>query len=203
MVNCAGLQSDRIAQQTHPNLSVRITPFRGEYYVLKPESRGLVRNLIYRVPNPSFPFLGVHFTRMINGEVECGPNAVFAFAREGYGRFDFNFKDTIEALTWPGFQKVVRKYWKAGLSEFYRSVSKKAFVNELQRLIPDIEGDDLIPGGSGVRAQACDRDGVLLDDFYILSSKSIIHVCNAPSPAATSSLAIGQTIAERILPLLS
>ena len=203
LVTCAGLYSDRLTRNTTPSLQLRITPFRGEYYMLKPEARKLVRNLIYPVPDPSFPFLGVHFTRMIDGGVECGPNAVFAFAREGYKRTDFNLRDTMESLAWPGFRTVARKYWRAGLGEFHRSVSKAAFVKALQCLIPEIKSGHLEAGGSGVRAQACDRDGRLLDDFYFVENKDIIHVCNAPSPAATASLAIGASIAKTVTQMLA
>lgn len=198
LVTCAGLYSDRVARNTDPSLPLRITPFRGEYYMLKPEARKLVRNLIYPVPDPAFPFLGVHFTRMIDGDVECGPNAVFAFAREGYKKTDFNLRDTMESLAWPGFWTATRKYWRAGLGEFHRSISKDAFVNALQRLIPEITSEHLAPGGTGVRAQACDRDGRLLDDFFFVENKGAIHVCNAPSPAATASLAIGASIARMV-----
>ena len=203
VVSCAGLQSDRIAKLTHPDLPVRIIPFRGEYYKIKENKRGLVKNLIYPVPDPAFPFLGVHFTRMINGEVEAGPNAVLSFKREGYTKTSFDMKDTFETFTWPGFLKVAGKFMKTGLGEFYRSYSKAAFVKALQRLIPEINGDDLEPGGAGVRAQACDKHGGLLDDFYIVEDKKIIHVCNAPSPAATSSLAIGEYISDKILNRIS
>jgi len=197
LVSCAGLHSDRVARCTEPDLPLRITPFRGEYYVLKTSAHHLVRNLIYPVPDPAFPFLGVHFTRMIQGGVECGPNAVFAFAREAYRKTDFSFRDTMETLCWPGFRKVARKYWRTGLGEFHRSFSKAAFVRALQRLIPEITAADLEAGGAGIRAQACDREGKLLDDFHIVESASIVHVCNAPSPAATASLAIGTAIADR------
>ena len=203
LVTCAGLHSDRLARNTNPSLPLRITPFRGEYYMLKPEIKKLVRNLIYPVPDPAFPFLGVHFTRMIDGKIECGPNAVFAFAREGYKKTDFNLKDTIESLAWPGFRTVAYKYWRAGLGEFHRSISKEAFVKALQRLIPDIKSEHLEPGGSGVRAQACDREGHLLDDFFFVENKDVIHVCNAPSPAATASLAIGASIARTVTQMLS
>jgi L-2-hydroxyglutarate oxidase len=182
---------------------LRITPFRGEYYILKPEARRFVRNLIYPVPDPAFPFLGVHFTRMIGGDVECGPNAVFAFAREAYKKTQFSFRDTWETLAWPGFRIVARKYWRTGLGEFHRSFSKAAFVKALQRLIPEIQAEHLVPGGAGIRAQACARDGKLLDDFHILKDGNIVHVCNAPSPAATASLAIGATIARTVLGKLS
>jgi len=199
LISCAGLQSDRIARMTHPNLDLRIIPFRGEYYKIKEEKRYLVRNLIYPVPDPAFPFLGVHFTRMIDGEREAGPNAVFSFKREGYAKTSFDLKDTIESFTWPGFLKVASKYWKTGLGEFYRSYSKTAFVKALQRLLPEISANDLEPGGSGVRAQACDKKGGLLDDFAIVEGYKVTHVCNAPSPAATASLSIGDYIAEAVI----
>jgi L-2-hydroxyglutarate oxidase len=200
VVNCAGLYSDKVAQLTQPeNINVRIIPFRGEYYKIRPEKHYLVKNLIYPVPDPNFPFLGVHFTRMIEGGIEAGPNAVFAFKREGYGKLDINVTEMLESLSWPGFQKVAMKYWRTGLGEYYRSFSKAAFTKALQGLIPEIQSDDLIPGGSGVRAQACDYDGGLLDDFSIIENKTAINVCNAPSPAATSSLSIGQTVSEKVL----
>lgn len=198
LVACGGLHSDRLARQTQPDLPLRITPFRGEYYILKPAARPLVRNLIYPVPDPAFPFLGVHFTRMIGGDVECGPNAVLAFAREAYEKTNFSLRDTWETLAWPGFRVVAKKYWRTGLGEFHRSFSKAAFVKALQRLIPDIRAEHLEPGGAGIRAQACDRDGKLLDDFHIVDDGNAVHVCNAPSPAATASLAIGQTIATTV-----
>jgi len=200
VVNCAGLYSDKVAQLTHDQeVKVRIIPFRGEYYKLKPEKEHLVKNLIYPVPDPNFPFLGVHFTRMIEGGVEAGPNAVLAFRREGYGKLDISFKELGETLAWPGFRKVAAKYWRTGLGEMYRSFSKTAFTKALQELIPEIQESDLEPGGAGVRAQACDYDGGLLDDFAILESPTAINVVNAPSPAATSSLSIGQTVSERVL----
>lgn len=199
VVNCAGLYSDKIAALTEPNLQVRIIPFRGEYYRLKPSRTHLVRGLIYPVPNPNFPFLGVHFTRMIKGGVECGPNAVFAFKREGYRKQDFQLQETLASLAWPGFRKVAAKYWEIGLGEFYRSFSKAAFTTALQKLIPEVQMSDLEPEGAGVRAQACDREGGLLDDFAILERKQFIHVLNAPSPAATSSLSIGETVANLAL----
>jgi L-2-hydroxyglutarate oxidase len=199
VINCAGLQSDKVAALTREKLDVRIIPFRGEYFLLKKEKQSLVKNLIYPVPDPNFPFLGVHFTRMIHGEVEAGPNAVFAFKREGYKKTDINIKDTLESLLWPGFQKVMAKYWKTGMGEFYRSFSKAAFTKALQRLIPEVQEDDLIPAGAGVRAQACDRTGGLIDDFLILEDEHVINVCNAPSPAATSSLSIGHTLADMAL----
>lgn len=196
VINCGGLYSDKIASMTEKDLSIRIIPFRGEYYLLKKEKQHLVRNLIYPVPNPNFPFLGVHFTRMIKGGVEAGPNAVLAFKREGYTKSAFDWGEFRETISWEGFQKVALKYWKTGVGEFYRSFSKAAFTKALQRLIPDVQEKDLIPAGAGVRAQACDKQGGLLDDFAIIEREKIIHVCNAPSPAATSSLAIGKTIAE-------
>ncbi len=199
VVACAGLQSDRVARMTLPDLPLRITPFRGEYYQIKADSARLVRNLIYPVPDPAFPFLGVHFTRLIRGGIECGPNAVFAFGREAYKKTDFNLRDTLETLAWPGFRVVARKYWRTGLGEFHRSFSKSAFVRALQKLIPDIRGEHLEPGGAGIRAQACDRDGRLVDDFDIREDGPVIHVCNAPSPAATASLAIGDTIAQTVI----
>ena len=196
IVNCAGLQSDRIARMTGVAPTFKIIPFRGEYYTIKNEKRHLVKNLIYPVPDPAFPFLGVHFTRMLNGGVEAGPNAVFALAREGYRKTDINIKDIVESLAWPGFQKVAMKYWKTGLGEVHRSFSKKAFTNALKVLLPQIAMDDLEPGGSGIRAQACDRDGGLIDDFLIIENDFAVNVCNAPSPAATSSLSIGETVAK-------
>lgn len=200
IVNCAGLYSDKIAQlsQSSP-VNLQIIPFRGEYYKIRPEKHHLVKNLIYPVPDPSFPFLGVHFTRMIGGGIEAGPNAVLAFSREGYRKTDINLAELGETLQWPGFRKVASKYWQTGMGEMYRSFSKNAFTKALQELIPEITQDDLIPGGAGVRAQACDIHGSLLDDFAIIESNRSINVCNAPSPAATSSLSIGQTISEKVL----
>jgi L-2-hydroxyglutarate oxidase len=199
LINCAGLYSDKVALMTEKNLPLRIVPFRGEYYKLKPEKEYLVKSLIYPVPDPAFPFLGVHFTRMARGGVEAGPNAVLAYRREGYRKSDIQWGELYETLTWKGFQKVAFKYWKTGLGELYRSYSKAAFTRALQKLIPEITEQDLMEGGAGVRAQACDREGGLLDDFMIVEKNNILHVCNAPSPAATSSLAIGKTLAEMIL----
>lgn len=199
VVNCAGLYSDKIARLTSEKLNLKIIPFRGEYYEIKPERQYLVKNLIYPVPDPNFPFLGVHFTRMIQGGVEAGPNAVLAFQREGYTKSDINLKELAETLSWPGFQKVAMKYWKTGFGEMYRSFSKSAFTKALQKLIPEIKEDDLEVAEAGVRAQACDREGGLIDDFLILEEKEAINVCNAPSPAATSSLSIGQTVSELAL----
>lgn len=198
-INCAGLYSDKIAALTNEKIDTRIIPFRGEYFMLKPEKRNLIKNLIYPVPDPNFPFLGVHFTRMIGGGVEAGPNAVFAFKREGYHKSDFDFNETMESLAWPGFRKVAVKYWKTGVGEFYRSFSKTAFTKALQKLVPIIQEDDLIPAEAGVRAQACDKFGGLLDDFKIIEESNAIHILNAPSPAATSSLSIGKTIANMAL----
>ena len=199
IVTCAGLFADRIAKITHPDLSLRLVPFRGEYYKLRDEKKELVNALIYPVPDPAFPFLGVHFTRMIDGEVECGPNAVLSFKREGYKKNSFNLRDTFETFSWKGFHSMIRKHWRMGIGEFYRSYNKGAFVKALNRLIPEIRKDHLIAGGAGVRAQACMSDGVLLDDFYIVENKNVIHVCNAPSPAATASLSIGAFISEKVL----
>ena len=199
VVNCAGLYSDKIARLTKERLDLRIIPFRGEYYKLKKEKEYLVKNLIYPVPDPAFPFLGVHFTRMISGGVEAGPNAVLAFQREGYKKSDIKLGELTETLTWPGFQKVAYKYWQTGMGELYRSFSKTAFTKALRKLLPELQKDDLVPGGAGVRAQACDRNGGLVDDFLILEDKGAINVCNAPSPAATSSLSIGDTISDLIL----
>jgi L-2-hydroxyglutarate oxidase len=195
VVNCAGLYSDKIARLTSQNINLKIIPFRGEYYKLKKEKESLVKNLIYPVPDPAFPFLGVHFTRMMRGGVEAGPNAVLAFAREGYKKSDINLAELGESLAWPGFQKVASKYWRTGFGEMYRSFSKAAFTKALQKLLPEIQESDLVEGGAGVRAQACDRTGGLIDDFMIVEETQAINVCNAPSPAATSSLSIGETVA--------
>lgn len=202
-INCAGLYSDKITALTMPEADIRILPFRGEYYELRPEKQHLVRNLIYPVPNPSFPFLGVHYTRMIKGGIEAGPNAVLAFKREGYSRWDVNIKELYETLSYPGFHNLARKYWRDGLGELHRSYSKKAFVSALQHLIPEVEEADLKRGHSGVRAMACDPNGQLIDDFLVLEKPGIINLCNAPSPAATASLAIGEMIANRALKKLT
>lgn len=199
VIACAGLQSDRLARETEHNLPLRIIPFRGEYYQLNASASKLVKHLIYPVPDPAFPFLGVHFTRMINGGIECGPNAIFAFGREAYKKTDFNISDTWESLSWPGFRKVAKMHWRKALGEYHRSFSKQAFVKALQKLIPEIQAEHLEVGGSGIRAQACDRTGNLLDDFDFRVHKNIIHVCNAPSPAATASLAIGKIIANQLI----
>ncbi|SHM86186.1 L-2-hydroxyglutarate oxidase [Cyclobacterium lianum] len=200
LVNCAGLYADKMAElHEKKNMPIRIIPFRGEYFKIKKEREYLVKNLIYPVPDPNFPFLGVHFTRMMKGGVEAGPNAVLAFRKEGYHKTDFNLKEFIEAISWPGLQKVAGKYWKTGLGEYKRSFSKKAFTTALQQLIPDIQESDLEDGGAGVRAQACDRDGGLLDDFAIHETQRAVHVINAPSPAATSALSIGDKVAAMAL----
>ncbi len=200
VINCAGLYSDKIARLNDASIDdVKIIPFRGEYFKLKKEKEYLVKNLIYPVPDPNFPFLGVHFTRMKKGGVEAGPNAVLAFQREGYKKSQINLAELFESLAWPGFQKVAGKYWKTGFGELYRSFSKAAFTKALQELIPEIQEPDLVDGGAGVRAQACDRTGGLLDDFAIRESQYAINVLNAPSPAATSSLSIGGTVAEMAL----
>jgi L-2-hydroxyglutarate oxidase len=198
IVNCAGLQSDRVAKLAGAEPGARIVPFRGEYYELKPERRGLVRNLIYPVPDPQFPFLGVHFTRMIDGSVHAGPNAVLSLKREGYHRTSFNFRDSVDTMTYAGFWRLAAKHARSGLEEVHRSFSKKAFVRSLQKLIPEIREGDLVPGEAGVRAQALRPDGGLVDDFLIINASPAIHVCNAPSPAATASLEIGRAIAERV-----
>ncbi|MEI6095019.1 MAG: L-2-hydroxyglutarate oxidase [Gammaproteobacteria bacterium] len=202
VVVCAGLQADRLASKMDRNLDLRILPFRGEYFSLKPSAQKLVKNLIYPTPDPAFPFLGVHFTRMIDGSIECGPNAVLALAREGYLKTDFSMRDILETITWPGFRHVARRHWRTGLGEYKRSIFKSAFVTALQRLVPEITKDDLVPAAAGIRAQACSRDGGLLDDFEIRTIGSTVHICNAPSPAATASLSIGQHVALQVAELL-
>jgi L-2-hydroxyglutarate oxidase LhgO len=194
LINCAGLFSDRIAGMAGGKPDVIIVPFRGEYYDLIPERSSLVRGLIYPVPDPQFPFLGVHFTRRVNGTVDAGPNAVLAFRREGYERTDFSLRDLASSLAFPGFWRMAAKHWRSGLNEFHRSFSKPAFVRALQRLLPELRSEDLIPGGSGVRAQALRRDGTLVDDFQFVPSGRMLHVLNVPSPAATASLVIGRSI---------
>jgi L-2-hydroxyglutarate oxidase len=198
IINCAGLHSDRVAKLGGADPGARIVPFRGEYYELKPERRSLVRNLIYPVPDPNFPFLGVHFTRMIDGSIHAGPNAVLSLKREGYRRTAFDLRDFMETMTYPGFWQLAAKHGRSGLEEIYRSFSKKAFVRGLQRLIPEIREGDLVPGEAGVRAQALRPDGGLVDDFLIINTASATHVCNAPSPAATASLEIGRVVASQI-----
>ncbi|MBM3999003.1 MAG: L-2-hydroxyglutarate oxidase [Planctomycetes bacterium] len=202
LVNCAGLHSDRVVAMSGARPASKIVPFRGEYYELLPEARGLCRHLIYPVPDPNFPFLGVHFTRMVDGSVECGPNAVLAFAREGYRKLDVNLRDLLESLTYSGFLRLCARHWRPGLGEIRRSFSKRAFVHALRRLIPDASAERLVPGRAGVRAQALAPDGSMIDDFQIIEGDRAIHVCNAPSPAATSSLRIGESIVDRIAPRL-
>lgn len=194
LINCAGLFSDRISRMAGDDPQVMIVPFRGEYYDLIPERSSLVRALIYPVPDPRFPFLGVHFTRRVGGSVDAGPNAVLAFRREGYLRTDFNLRDLASSLVFPGFWRMAAKNWRSGLDEFHRSFSKPAFVRALQRLVPEIREADLVPGGAGVRAQALTREGALVDDFQFVPSGRMLHVLNVPSPAATASLLIGRTI---------
>jgi L-2-hydroxyglutarate oxidase len=198
LVNCGGLYSDCIAKACGVNPGLQIIPFRGEYYKLRKEKEHFVKNLIYPVPDPKFPFLGVHFTRMINGGIEAGPNAVLAFKREGYNKTDFSFKDVSALLTYPGFWKMVSKYYKMGFGEFYRSFSRRAFVKELQKLVPEVQLNDIAKGGAGVRAQALEPNGKLVDDFRIAEAERMIHVLNAPSPAATASISIGNTIAKMV-----
>jgi (S)-2-hydroxyglutarate dehydrogenase len=196
VINCAGLFSDRIARMAGDEPGVAIVPFRGEYYDLIPERASLVRALIYPVPDPRFPFLGVHFTRRVTGTVDAGPNAVLALAREGYRRTDINFRDLAQSLVFPGFWRMARQHWRNGIDEWRRSFSKKIFVRALQKLVPEVREGDLVPGGSGVRAQALKADGTLVDDFQFVPSGKILHVLNVPSPAATASLAIGERIVE-------
>jgi len=196
LINCAGLQSDRVARMCGVEPGLTITPFRGEYYELVPERQHLVRNLIYPVPDPQFPFLGVHFTRMIAGGVEAGPNAVLAFRREGYTRAGFSLRDSVEMVTFGGFWRMARRHWRMGLHEMYRSFSKAAFVSALQKLIPELRGGDIRRAGAGVRAQALEPSGALVDDFRIVEAERMIHVLNAPSPAATASISIGRGIAR-------
>jgi len=198
LVNCGGLYSDRVAKLCGVNPGLQIVPFRGEYYKLKKEKEYLVKNLVYPVPDPRFPFLGVHFTRMMKGGVEAGPNAVLAFKRVGYTKKDFSLIDVSQMFFYSGFWKMASKYYKMGFGEFYRSFSKRAFVNALQKLIPEIQEDDIEPGGAGVRAQALEPNGKLVDDFRIVEANKMVHVLNAPSPAATASLSIGRTIAELV-----
>ncbi len=198
VVNCAGLHSDRVTALSGQQPAVKIVPFRGEYFEVKHEAQHLCRHLVYPVPDPNFPFLGVHFTRMIKGGVECGPNAVLAFAREGYNKLDFNAGDLWETLSYSGFRKMAAKYWQTGLGEMWRSFSKAAFVKALQRLIPEIQADDLEPAHAGIRAQALAPDGALVDDFMIQEMDRIVNVCNAPSPGATASLTIGKYIVEKL-----
>jgi (S)-2-hydroxyglutarate dehydrogenase len=203
VVNCAGLQCDRVTALSGAKPAARIVPFRGEYYALKPAAHHLCKNLIYPVPDPNFPFLGVHFTRMIDGSVECGPNAVLALAREGYKKTDINIVDLVSSLTYPGFLRLAAKHWRMGLYEIWRSFSKQAFVKALKRLVPAVEAENLEPAPAGVRAQALLADGNLVDDFLIQETDRVVNVGNAPSPAATASLNIGKRIAERVAARLS
>ena len=193
-INCAGLQSDRLASSDGSRSDVRIVPFRGDYYVLRPEARDLCRGLIYPVPDPEFPFLGVHLTRMVDGGVECGPNAVLSLSREGYGRASFDPKDAFDVLAWPGFRRLAARHWRMGLGEFRRAWSRRLFARALQRLVPDLKETDLVRAPSGNRAQAVGRDGGLVDDFVIEADGAVVHVVNAPSPAATSSMAIAEHV---------
>ena len=199
MINCAGLHSDRVAALGGSKLQMRIFPFRGEYFEVKPEGEHLCRSLIYPVPDPQFPFLGVHLTRMILGGLHCGPNAVLAFAREGYRKTDFSFRDMSEVLTYGGFYKLAAKHWRMGCEEMWRSMSKAAFLRALQRLVPDMRDEWLVPSPAGVRAQAVAPDGAMVDDFALDEHPRIVNVLNAPSPAATSSLSIGEWVASRAL----
>ena len=198
LINCAGLHSDRVAKQSGIETDMRIVPFRGEYYELVPEKRHLVNNLIYPVPNPAFPFLGVHFTRMIDGTVHAGPNAVLSLKREGYHKTDFSLRDTAEVLTFPAFWKLAATHMDEGLKEIWRSLNKAAFVRSMQQLIPEIGMNDVTPTHAGVRAQALMNSGALVNDFHIVAGHHTLHVCNAPSPAATASLEIGRAVVERI-----
>jgi L-2-hydroxyglutarate oxidase len=200
LINCAGLHSDRVADMAGARTNMKIIPFRGEYYELVPEKRHLVKALIYPVPNPNFPFLGVHFTRMIDGTVHAGPNAVLALKREGYKKTDIDLRDLAEVLSYPAFWKLAGKYMGEGLKEMLRSASKALFVRSMQRIIPEIRPQDVVPTHAGVRAQALMRDGTLMDDFVIIDSGRSIHICNAPSPAATASIEIGKAIVERVPP---
>jgi (S)-2-hydroxyglutarate dehydrogenase len=195
LVNCAGLQSDRVARLCGVEPGLQIVPFRGEYYELRHDRRHLVRNLVYPVPDPSFPFLGVHFTRMIHGGVEAGPNAVLAWKREGYSHRDVSARDLAQMARYGGFWRMAGRYWVMGMGEMYRSLSKRAFVTALRRLVPDLRTDDIVRSGAGVRAQAVERNGLLCDDFRIVEAEGMVHVLNAPSPGATASLSIGRTIA--------
>jgi L-2-hydroxyglutarate oxidase LhgO len=196
VVNCTGLHSDRVSKLAGANSDLIIAPFRGEYYDIVPERQSLIKGLIYPVPDPNFPFLGVHFTRVVHGGVEAGPNAVLALKREGYRKSDFSLPDMFTTLAFPGFWRMAAKYWRQGMAEYYRSLSKAAFLRSLQKLVPELRSQDIRPGGSGVRAQALDRQGKLLDDFQILRTGNVIHVCNVPSPAATASIIIGRQIRD-------
>jgi L-2-hydroxyglutarate oxidase LhgO len=195
-INCAGLYSDRVSAMAGQTPTAMIVPFRGEYYDLTPERESLVRTLIYPVPDPRFPFLGVHFTRRVRGGVDAGPNAVLAFRREGYTRTSFSLGDTLGTFSYGGFWRMASKHWRTSVGEFYRSFNKNAFVAALQRLVPEVQSSDLVPGGAGVRAQALNPDGNLVDDFQFIASQNMLHVYNVPSPAATASLVIGRAIVK-------
>ena len=199
VINCAGLQSDRVSRLTNAKLDFTIVPFRGEYYDIIPEKHHFLRGLLYPVPDPRYPFLGVHFTKRIRGGVEAGPNAVLALDREGYSKTSFRARDMFEYLTFPGFWRMAAEHWQTSIGEYHRSWSKSAFVRALQRLMPEIRANDLVPGGSGVRAQALNVNGKLMDDFHFVFTDGIVHVCNVPSPAATASLAIGKYIVDAVL----
>ena len=196
LINCAGLYADVVADMTSPDDEIRIIPFRGDYYTLSPRAESMVNGLIYPVPDPAFPFLGVHFTRTVHGYTEAGPNAVLAFAREGYTIGKVNLGELAKTISYPGFWRLTLRYWRMGSQEFYRSASKRAFLKASQRLLPDVRLEDLVNRGSGVRAQAVDREGRLLDDFVISRSNNAVHIRNAPSPGATASLAIGKHIVD-------
>ena len=198
LANCSGLYSDRVTSMGGVKPSAKVVPFRGEYYELKPEAQHLCRHLIYPTPDPKFPFLGVHFTRMIRGGVECGPNAVLAFAREGYRMRDINVRDMFESLTYIGFLRMAARHWRTGMGEMWRSLSKRAFVAALSRLLPEIRSEHLVRAPAGVRAQALSTDGTLVDDFLIQDHQRIVNVLNAPSPAATASLNVGRLVVERM-----
>jgi len=198
LINCGGLHSDRVTRMGGQESPAKIIPFKGEYYELREDAKHLCKHLIYPVPDPQFPFLGVHFTRMIDGSVECGPNAVLAFGREAYGKLDLNLKDLFESLSYSGFRKMAMKHWKMGMGEMWRSYNKGAFVRALQRLIPEIEGKHLESAPAGIRAQAVTPEGDMVDDFLIQENERVVNVCNAPSPAATASLNIGATIADKL-----
>ena len=204
LINCAGLYADRVAHMCRltPDPGIRIVPFRGDYYELVPARRALVRGLVYPVPDPALPFLGVHFTRTIDDRVDAGPNAVLAFKREGYSPWSVSPRDLAETLAFPGFWRLSRRYWRTGLAELRRAFSKARFVRSLQALVPEIGADDLVRGHTGVRAQAVDRAGRLVDDFQVVAGERTLHVLNAPSPAATASLEIGRLVAEQALPFI-
>ena len=199
VINCAGLYSDAVTRMAGCKTDLEIIPFRGEYYEIKPERRYLVRNPIYPVPDPRFPFLGVHFTRHVDGSVEAGPNALLAFRREGYTGSSVDLSEAVATLRYPGFWKMARKFWRKGMEEQYRAWVKTAFTRALQQMVPELTEADLVPGGSGVRAQAVDRNGNLVDDFRFLHSRRMIHVCNVPSPAATASLEIGREVVDMLV----